>query len=246
MNIMRDKDGVLIIPKKENLGEEVYYHIMTEDGFEKMKRYGKGLMGSNKKNRKYSTWCEEGMLYCSNVPSVNIWNGISYMEIMKTKWDVFGRDGQDFIVVGFKQSTLDDLGVSVKPNTNCPLEITNIFEREIYLGNKIIPNEELFYCGKYKTDGDSWETNDRWKLVEMKMDILKEEGTTSNYPKDINKLSINDVILGDVKYSERYEKTMKKLFPTKKKKLKYIKSKQLSLRINDWESSVLNMNSHLK
>ena len=70
---------------------------------------------------------------------------------------------------------------------------------------------------RYRSIYDKWLSED-----ELTLEQLGEEY-------DITKLRIQNPILGEVKYSERFEKTTKKMFPTKKKKLKFLKSLKISL-----------------
>ena len=227
-----EKTGYNYVPTEEHVGEKIYYHIMTEDGFEKMFKFGKGLVGSRKKNRGYTTWVDDGMFYVVTCDMNMVWNSISYNELHKDKLDIFGRDGKPYMVVGILQSTLDKLGVEVEPNQSCKYELTNLFERQIRLGDKVIPKEELYFCGRYITDGDMWETNDRWLLSQG----IMESQLGEEY--DITKLRIQNPILGEVKYSERFEKTTNKMFPTKKKKLKFLKSMKCDLQIKEWENTI--------
>jgi len=247
MGVITDGDGYLIVPNKENRGEDVYYHITTEECMEKIVGGGR-LCGSKRINRmdgnigsKRSNQTQRGgKLWVVNCDLIEVWNSISNNEVHKTKLDIFGRDGKPFYVIGILKSTFDKYGLTIQPNTDIVGETTTMFEREIYMGNKTIPINELIFCGRYITDSDRWECEDRWLLNKL----ITENQTKEEY--DITKLNIYTPLLGRVSYEERYEKTMKKKFPTEQSKLDYLNGENIDKEIKEYQNFVDRYENHYR
>ena len=149
---------------------------------------------------------DEGFLYLVDSDCKKLWNGIGSYHLMD--FDTKGTEDEqmkerlgdkDCVVIGIPKKVFELMECPLKEDMGIDITNYNQNHRCVGLGNKVIPTPLFKNVYEFRTDTDRYETVDRWDFLQKYFQRIG---------KDISKeqLSLNDGVLGFIRYEERFEK----------------------------------------
>jgi hypothetical protein len=176
--------------------KDMWFHLTPTHRWEKIKDEGlKGGVGGK--------WGDDkGFLYLVDSDCKKLWNGIGSYHIMDfEEKDIRKRLGdKDYVVIGVPKKVFQILDCPLKEDMGLDMTNYNQNHRVVHLGNKVI--HPLLFKNVYegRTDINQYETVDRWEFTQKYFQRVGKD-----IPK--SQLSLNDGVLGVIRYDERFEKT---------------------------------------
>jgi len=201
LEIMNDE----MLEIKNQLTEEdkkdMWFHLTPKHRWDIIKNEGlKGGVGGK--------WGDDkGFLYLVDSDCKKLWNGIGSYHIMdfNTKGtedeQIKERLGdKDCVVIGIPKKVFELMECPLKEDMGIDITNYNQNHRCVHLGDKVIPTSLFKNVYEFRTDTDRYETVDRWDFYQKYYQRIGKD-----IPKE--QLSINDGVLGLVRYEDRFEKT---------------------------------------
>ena len=201
--IKRQNEKVMEIKKQltEEDWNDMWFHLTLKHRWDIIKNEGlKGGVGAK--------WGDDkGFLYLVDSDCKKLWNGIGSYHIIN--FDTKGTEDEklkvrlgdiDYVVIGVPKRVFELMGCSLKEDMGMDITNYNQNHRCVGLGDKVIPTSLFKKVYEDRTDTHRYETVDRWDFYQkfyqrIGKDIPKEQ------------LSINDEVLGMIRYEDRFEKT---------------------------------------
>jgi len=218
--------------------KDMWFHLTTPLRYEKIKEEGlKGGVDGKHKD-------DKGFLYMVDIDCKKVWNGISVFHIgqkedMKDSngrkqnmvdgvRGLFDRDKKPYIVLGIPKKVFEVLGCPLSEDMTLDLTNYNQNHRRVQLGNTVIPSSVFKVVYEGVSDMWKYETKDRWEFSQK----FYKRKLGKWVPKF--RLTIEDGLLGVIKYSERKKKNTKEFFSLTNIEIETVlKMKRLKMMMNN-------------